>query len=349
MGWHTGRIALLLLIATSLSIPAFATVNYCGHRLDSVRSFAVYYGSDDSELRKLTRFDLVILSPLIDNESIKYLRDHGVITLGYVSLTTLGGWEPWAASIPPELTVGRIENWNERVMNVCDARWVRVILDEAEPYVLSKGFDGVFLDNLDIVDEYPWMKDCIINLIRMIRDRYPKAVIIVNRGFSIVREIAPYIDAILYEDFGTYYDFKEHKYRKWRGSEYEWMISVAEMLRNLSRTYGVKILALGYADLNNETMLEEYCSYVYTLALKYGFVPYVAGINLDKVNTYCMQLLEVSTCGVCLESSASEYINLSSEVAKASNLSNIAPALVVTLIAVAIALIIAMKHIYRRM
>ncbi len=275
-------VTLLVLVVIGSSITILVDAR---KSLDHVSSFAVYYGED--EANKLSRFDLVIVSPLIDNATLLKLKSKGVIVVGYVSLTTLGNWEPWASFASPSMSVGKLEYWNENVMNACDARWARVILDHAIPYVMNRGFDGVFLDNLDIVDLYPWMKDCVINLVKKIREENPSIVMIVNRGFSIAREIAPYIDAILFEDFGTYYDFEKNKYLKWSGGDYQWMISVAEMLSNLSRAYGVKILALGYADLHNTSMLREYCDYVYSLASKYNFTAYVASISLDEVNTAC--------------------------------------------------------------
>ena len=74
---------------------------------------------------------------------------------------------------------------------------------------LERSLRGSFLDNLDIVDNYPFMKNCVIKLIRDIRRKYP-GIIVVNRGFTIVEDIAPYVDAVLFEDFGTYYDFSKN-------------------------------------------------------------------------------------------------------------------------------------------
>ena len=59
------------------------------------------------------------------------------------------------------------------------------------------------------------------------------------------------------------------------------MVNVAEKLRELSMKYGIMVLALGYADLNNKTMLNDYYRYVNGLASKYGFLYYVGNIHLD--------------------------------------------------------------------
>lgn len=173
-------------------------------------SFAVYYGQMNSSVySKLNSFDVIILSPPTVDETYvsKLSRNHTVV--GYVSLATIGGWEPWAKDVSENLIIGKDSNWDERVVDFSSPEWRRVILDRAVPYILSRGgFNGVFLDNLDYVDQYPDKKEGMVDLVRAIRERYPNITIIANRGgFSIASGIAPYVDHVLFEDFVTYYDF----------------------------------------------------------------------------------------------------------------------------------------------
>jgi len=285
MRWRNTVFSLFLLIVVFLTIMPV----YGGSRIGRISSFVVYYGGDRVE--ELRKFDLAILSPLLKNEVVE-LNNYGVITIGYVSLTTVGCWEPWAKNVSDDMVVGSYVEWGEKIVNACDYRWEKILLNHAIPYVLGKGFKGVFLDNLDMVDNYPFMKNCVIGLIRSIREKYPNIIIVVNRGYTIVEDIAPYVDAVLFESFGTYYDFSKKQYLKWSGGDYVWMVNVAEKLRKLSRKYGIIVLALGYADLNNKTMLNEYCGYVSNLASEYGFVSYVGNIYLDKVNTMYLSFIK---------------------------------------------------------
>ncbi len=190
---------------------------YGGNGIERISSFVVYYG--DNRVEELRMFDLAILSPLLEEEIVE-LNNYGVITIGYVSLTTVGGWEPWAKNVSDDLVVGSYVEWREKTVNACDCRWEEILLDQAIPYILGKGFKGIFLDNLDMVDNYPFMKNCVRKIIRDIRRKYPSIIIVVNRGFAIVEDIAPYVDAVLFEDFGTYYDFSKKQYLKWSGSDY---------------------------------------------------------------------------------------------------------------------------------
>jgi len=176
--------------------------------------FAVYYGPDPS---LVDGYHLLILSPLVE-------PPEGHLNVGYISLATVGGWEPWANGVEP-IVVGRNEVWDELVVNYSSPLWRRKVLEEAVPYVLSRGFDGVFLDNLDYVDELGGEED-MVALVRAIRERYPNITIVVNRGFTIMGEIAPYADYLLFEDF--------------TGSPYDGYIVAA------AREFGLQVLALSY-------------------------------------------------------------------------------------------------------
>ena len=246
----------------------------------SSASFAVYYGRvGPSELSKLNRFDVLILSPTVDEEYVSSLsQKHTVV--GYISLATVGGWEPWAKNVPGDIVIGENREWGEKVVDFSSPKWRSIVLDQAIPYILSRGFDGVFLDNVDYVEVYPEKKRAMVNLIRAIRERYPGIVIIVNRGFSIKDEVAPYIDYVLFEDFVTYYDFSTGKYKIFSESDLEWEFEQVKELQALH----VPVLALSYADLDNETQVREFSEVICSYAEKYNVSEvYLADVSLQRI------------------------------------------------------------------
>jgi len=247
-----------------------------------IKNFAVYYGQD--KVKELEKFDLVIVSPLIENKTIELLKSKGVLVVGYVSISTVGNWEPWRKFVSEDMLIGTEELWNEAIVNVNDERWHRVVLEEIIPYLVLRGFSGVFFDNLDIVDDYPDFKHGIIKIIKEVKRQYKGFIIVVNRGFSILYEIAPYIDALLFECFGTYYDFTTEKYRKWSGDNLEWILKISKNVKEFSNKYGFLVLALGYADPRDEKQFKEYMDYVNSLAKQFDFIPYVTDVYLKEIN-----------------------------------------------------------------
>jgi hypothetical protein len=245
----------------------------------SVDSFAVYYGTvNDSTAEELSKFDLVILSSLIDSSSVEKIKVNGAIAVGYVSLTTVGGWEPWADNVTDDMVLDYYGTWGEKVVNWSDARWRDIVLNEAIPYVLSKGFDGVFLDNLDMVDVYG-MDDELIDLIKAIREKYPDIVIVVNRGFSIAEGYSSYVDYVLFENFVTYYDFGTGEYRVWEGDDLNWTLAKAQELKDL----GLDVLALSYANMSNLAQVLKFAEINSYYASMFGFPAYMTEIYLQSV------------------------------------------------------------------
>jgi endo-alpha-1,4-polygalactosaminidase (GH114 family) len=182
--------------------------------------------------------------PLVDDRYVSSLASQGKLVFGYISISTVGGWEPWAKFVTRDMVVGYDRVWKEEIINVCSPQWHSIILEKALPYIVSKGFNGVFLDNLDIVDDYPWMRSCIVELVKEIRERYPNLKIMVNRGLHTTRQHR--LCAI--RGFLTYYNWTSHKYSFFTGRDLKWIEQQLAKLKRLSREYGLKVILLSYAN-----------------------------------------------------------------------------------------------------
>ncbi|WP_457549739.1 endo alpha-1,4 polygalactosaminidase [Archaeoglobus sp.] len=96
-------------------------------------------------------------------------------------------------------------------INLSCKTWKNVLLDTVIPKIVEKGFNGLFLDNVDVVDKYPKFKDDMTDLIKDIRARYPNLILIQNRGFSIINKTAKYVNGVVFECFTTYYQLVKRK------------------------------------------------------------------------------------------------------------------------------------------
>ncbi len=233
----------------------------------------IYYGPA-SNAGRLTRCTSIVLSPLVDPGVFP-----APVKLGYLSITTVGGWEPWASLVTPDIVVGYNPTWNEEIVNACSTKWWRIV-DYAAEYILSRGFQGLFLDNLDVVDEYPWMARCVTALVEHLRETHPSALIVVNRGFSIIDGVAPYINAVLVEDFPTYYNATLGEYLAWSGEQLEWYLAVIKHLEALRERYGLGIYLLAYWNTTSPGAAETICSILDRLGLHLPV--YIAGYDLQE-------------------------------------------------------------------
>lgn len=230
--------------------------------------------------------DTLILSPLEENLSMVSMGVDSV--LGYMSLTTVGGWEPWAGNVTSDMIIG-YTSWGDAVVNVSDPRWVSIVLEEAVPYILFKGFSGVMLDNLDMVDAYPELYGGIVSLVQLIDEAYPNISIVVNRGFTVLPDIAGRIDGLLFEAYGSYYDFATSEYKPYTGQDLEWINNTLRATMQLAQEYGFKVLGLAYGDPGQPSW-EEILDTVCSLNEPYNNPVYITDVYLGTIGV-------VNPCG----------------------------------------------------
>ena len=233
------------------------------HNKLSINNFWVYYGSNHVE--ELSKYDLVIIEPYNYNkEEIKRLKELNpkIKVIAYLSIGEVDKERDYFEDCK-SIIIGENPNWDSYYVNISSPIWRNIIFNEIDKFI-DMGFDGIFLDTVDSAI-YTNQKDDVVELIKDIRKRYPTIIIIQNRGLEVVDKTAPYIDAVLFEDFSTYYDFKEKKAKFWSGNDLKWTDIQAERLKKLN----IIVLTLDY--VNDEEMAKKCIE----RAEEYGFIPMV--------------------------------------------------------------------------
>ncbi|MFN4073357.1 MAG: endo alpha-1,4 polygalactosaminidase [Thermus sp.] len=238
-------------------------------RLQDIASYAVYYGQDPGELAKLVNFDLAILQPGLPRESLASLKANGVKVLAYLSLGEVEPKRDYGRPIPKEWILGTNPNWGSQFVDASQEGWQALMPSLAEGY-LKEGYDGLFLDTLDTVDLYPQVGPGLVQIVRALRERFPEAILVQNRGFRLLPQTAEYLDAVMYENLSAMYSFKEGRYVPVE-SDPSPVLSFARR--------GLVVLALDYAPPEDLEMVRR----CYVRARELGFVPYVSVIQLDRV------------------------------------------------------------------
>lgn len=210
-------------------------------KIENVHTYAnTYQDYTPEDLEKLKRFDIVAIEPYFvpDREFLKELKAAGTRVIAYVSVGEADeerrywkGWEPGERTpdnheIPrTEVTkhdpmfIGEDPGWlGSYYVDASNPGWRNVMLNEEIPYILwlaGGQYDGLVMDLVDVVDKYEGrtnerrMRQGMIDLIKAIRDKYPDLLLVPNRGFGILEEMAPYIDAFKFEEMtGAYGNVK---------------------------------------------------------------------------------------------------------------------------------------------
>jgi len=241
-------------------------------RLSDIGSYAVYYGKDAADVAQLSNYDLAIVqSYTLTAPQLKTLHDNGTRVVAYLTIGELDKNSPYAGQVAASWVLGKNANWGSKFIDASQPGWQKIVSAEAAD-LMKQGYDGVFLDTLDTADLYPQAGPGLVKIVQNLRATYPDALIVQNRGFGLLKQTAPSIDAVMFENFSSGYDFKTSTYGAVNGDP--------SFVQALSAR-GLKVLALDYAQPGQTTLI----SNDYQRAKAYGFVPYVSTINLDRVYT----------------------------------------------------------------
>ena len=202
--------------------------------LSSSKSLYIYYAH--GELANLAAYERVVLQPdHYGAGELETLREAGTQAFAYLSLG-----EDFSAELKPWHRQRSNPDWQTRYVYVTHPDWQKQILQRARE-ALDKGFAGLFLDTLEVVELFPEERAALLSLVERLRHIAPK--LIVNRGFALLPELAPLVDALVFEGFSTRW-LPGGGYAKLHTHELEW---TSLKLREL-KALGVKVYALDYAD-----------------------------------------------------------------------------------------------------
>lgn len=218
-------VALLLLLlgpvgaAAATSTPAAVGAPSPARALDGVRSWAFAIGNRTLEGELGSRYgayDLVVVDAQEARPAqVAEIRAAGAVVLGYLSVGTIEEWRPWY----PRLRKYRIAAWRdwegEYFARVARRGFRREIAMRIAPRLYGKGFDGLFLDNVDMIETYrgqrAGMRKLVAALGRLVHS--DGGVLFSQNGYALLGPLLEHLDGWNREDVSTFYDFDRRRYR----------------------------------------------------------------------------------------------------------------------------------------
>ncbi len=248
-------------------------------RLAAVKSFA--FGIGDGALKpaalaKLASHDLVVIDGEgATAEQIQVLHDQGAIVLGYLSVGTIEKDRSWFAKVK-KFRLELWEDWGEWYTATSKPGFRSVILSQVAPVILAKGFDGLFLDNVDMVIDHRTQRSGMFRLVQDLSTlvHADGKYLFAQNGFPLLKSIGPYLDGWNREDVSLSYDFDRRKY-----------VSVdsrtrAQNIKELRQASSKGLLALGtdYLPANSTKGAR-----ALQLTCGAGAIPYLSDIFLRRI------------------------------------------------------------------
>ena len=245
--------------------------------------WVIYYG-DSAPLEAFDPYD-----PIILQSEFAFAADlaQNKTVLGYLNLGEAETENPEFLEMQEKgLLIEENPDWpGSWKIDLRHSFWQSNILEKKIPALLQAGFNGLFLDQLDVVldleeknpEKFKGMKEAAIWLVKEIRKQFPEIKLMMNRGYEILPQVGRDIDYELAETLYTSYNFKTKRYYVRSKQEFEWQLAKLNAAR---KTFpNLVYFSLDYWNSNDKKMLEK----IYSVELTHSFRPYVSIISLDKI------------------------------------------------------------------
>jgi len=234
----------------------------------------------------LAAYDLVVLDA-DHHPPMGPLVERGKTRLAYLSLTQMGkGRAEFAGLVQAGVLLDQHPVWTDaHYLDFRRPEWSSLVLEHLVPQALERGFNGLFLDTLDDAEFLEQadpvgnrgMRDAAVQLVRAIRERYPHVLLMVNRGYALMPQLATSIDMLLGESVVGSFDTGTRAYRRQSPADVGWQVNQLQQARALNPR--LRIFTLDYWDPADHEGLRA----IYREQRARGFLPYVSTPQLDLV------------------------------------------------------------------
>jgi hypothetical protein len=249
----------------------------------SIRWLA-FYGVTAEET-VLASYDIVVLDPGYQG-SIRLATNPATGVCGYLSLGEIRSSDPFLPFLDRAALLPENPDWpGTRRVDVRHPSWRSLILERQIPFLASRGFTGLMFDTLDTPPyleqldppRYRGMREAAIGLVDSIRRRWPELMLIMNRGYALLPDVAQKLDAIIAESLITSPNLQTGGFSWVDPQQVELQLKLLNPATR--RRPPLPILSLDYWDPSDGRTIAE----IYRRERELGHHPYVATRSLDQI------------------------------------------------------------------
>ena len=268
--------ASLVVLACATSASAATTKQ----RLQAARTFVPALGAklNATNIRRLAARDLVVVDgDDTTSGQVQRLRSRGAVVLAYLSVGSVESWRSWFPLLE-DYRLEELGDWDgERYTDVSKPEARAALADKIAPELLAKGFDGLFLDNVDMVEDHAPQQPGMVDLVKRLSDRVRADghVLMAQNADASIDPFVGFLDAWNREDPTGTYDFEKKRY-----------VPTDEAGRRLARATIKKLRAAGLVVTTTDyfgSPTSAQARRAIRIACKAGAVPFVGEIALAKV------------------------------------------------------------------
>ncbi len=247
----------------------------------SQTSIALFYGANPpwDELRA---FDVVVVEPLNVPNPTLYANAKTAL-FAYVAVGEASPDRAYLKHIPQTWKLGQNSDWGSVVLDQSHPEWPQFFVDKVIKPLWDAGYRGFFLDTLDSFMRYAKTEAAqasqingLVAVIRELKNRYPEARLIFNRGFEILPHVHQEVFVVAAESLFQGWDPSQQKYRPVPANDREWL---SGQLNRVKQEYALPVLCIDYVAPGNRDLARKTA----TRIREAGFIPWVTNPQLNML------------------------------------------------------------------
>ncbi len=254
------------------------------------RSTAFYYAANPP-VDVLSQFDRLVLEPdNIQAGQLSQLKSRGARTYAYLSVGEVGVHRAYAQDVQRDWVLGKNPAWNSSVLDLSNSA-LRAFLLERVRQLVADGYQGLFLDTMDSfnlvsdTDEQRSIQRAgLVRLIDDIAAQFPGVLLITNRGFEVLDQIAPHVEAVAAESLYASWDNAAERYSSVSPGDRDWLLG---KLVHAQQNLDLDVIAIDYVPPERRADARDVAARI----AAHGFVPWVANPALDYVGIGALEVL----------------------------------------------------------
>lgn len=280
---------LALLMSLLASLPGARALAAPAGPASASPALAFYYGANPP-WDELQAFDIVVVDPgHVPDPKLAALAHTRLAA--YVALGEVHPSRPYAGRIPEAWLRGENKDWGSRLIDQSQPEWPRFFTDTIITALWNSGYRTFFLDTLDSYhlfaktpEERAAQEAGMVAVVNEVKQRYPQAKLIFNRGFEILGRTHAHVEAVVAESLFQGYDAGKASYTTVSETDRGWLLGQLQRARDEFR---LPVIAIDYVPSSNRELARQTARRIMDL----GFIPWVATPDLATLGVGAVEVM----------------------------------------------------------
>jgi polysaccharide biosynthesis protein PelA len=239
-------------------------------------SIAWHYGAKPP-LDSLRIFDRVVVEPDHGMDPKAYqVKTKGKSELyAYLAIGEVQKSRGYFKAMPESMLRGENKDWASLVIDQSHEQWPNFFVEKIVAPQWERGYRGFFLDTMDsyqlIAKDDTARKAQVqgmIKAIRKLKEKYPQAKLVFNRGFELLPELGSLVEAVAAESLFQAWDNAAKAYKEVPPEDRKWLMDRLKEAQAL----GLEAISIDYVDPKNAALARDTVAKISNL----GLTPYVS-------------------------------------------------------------------------